>query len=100
MKFLSQFDEFGENMGFPKMQDYFQKEPYPGKEKIVEYLKNGTKTFAGLGILKDVYTGEQIPIEQCGMTDGEYSWISDLYYYVEQYNLKLPEEFNEKVLKS
>ena len=33
------------------------------------------------------------------MTDGEYSWLSDLAYYVEKYNLRLPEEFEGKVLK-
>lgn len=97
-KYLCKFDEFDKGMGFHKMSDYFSDTPYDGQSEIVEYLKNGKKTYAAPGIEKDVFTGERIPVEMCGMTDGEYSWCGSLYYYVEKYNLRLPDDFSRKVL--
>lgn len=98
-KFLCMYDEFGKGMGLPKMSEFFLDMPYKGKEAVVNYLKNGRKTYAAPGTATDVYTGEVIPIEKCGMTDGEYSWSSSLYHYVEKYNLMLPKEFILKVLQ-
>lgn len=94
---LIQFDEFGPGMGFPSMKDCFASAPFVGKDKIVEYLSNGKKTFSAASFDKDVFTGERIPGEKCGMTDGEYSWISSLAYYVDKYNLRLPAAFENKV---
>lgn len=31
--------------------------------------------------------------------DGEYAWRSDIIYYVEKYNMRLEEDFVNKVLK-
>jgi len=33
------------------------------------------------------------------MNDGKYTWRSDVIYYFEKYNLKLPDEFVKEVLK-
>ena len=49
---------------------------------------------------EDVITHERLPGEAGLRTDGEYSWNANLYYYVEKYNLKLPEKFVDKVLDS
>ena len=32
------------------------------------------------------------------LTDGEYIWKNDLPYYVDKYNIKLPQSFIEKVI--
>lgn len=96
--YINKFDEFGPGMGFPKMSEYFEEKPYDGIEKIINYLQNGKKTYVSVRKSKDVYSGEIIPIELCGMTDGEYSWISSLCYYVKKYNLRLPKDFEKKVL--
>ncbi len=85
-------------MGFPSMRDYFEPAPYEGIEKIINYLANGKPTFATAGHPIDCFTGEKIGGFENGMTDGEYSWISSLAYYVKTYNLRLPEEFENKVL--
>ncbi|MDO4490722.1 MAG: hypothetical protein Q4B85_06630 [Lachnospiraceae bacterium] len=98
MKSLCQFEEYGKGMGFPSIKSMFSAEPYYGKEKVVEYLKNGRKTFSATSVPYDFFTGDRIPIEKCGMTDGEYSWMSSLYYYVEKYNLKMPADFMKKVI--
>lgn len=49
---------------------------------------------------KDVITGESIKMECLGMNDGEYTWFNILAYYVKKYNLRLPEEFERKILNS
>jgi len=97
---LIQFDEFGPGMGLPSIKDSFSKAPYAGKEKVIAYLSKGRKTYVATSYSRDVFTGEMIPGERCGMTDGEYSWNSALAYYVERYNLRLPLEFEEKALRA
>ena len=100
MKYLNLYDEFGKGMNLPSMRDSFEEKPYKGQDKIVAYLKNGKKTFARTELPTDKFTGEKIPMESCGMTDGEYSWNSTLAYYVKKYNLRLIKEFEEKVLNA
>ena len=98
MKSLIQYEEYGPNMGFPSMTTYFEAEPYPNIEKIIYYLENGTKTYVRAGLGKDFFTGERFGTEYVGMTDGEYSWNTSLVYYVKKYNLRLPMEFENKVV--
>ncbi len=95
---LIQYDEFGRGMGFPSMKDFFSQQPFKGKDKIIRYLKNGKTTYAQTKLAVDVFTGERIPVESMGMTDGKYSWHSTLPYYVESYNLRLISEFEDYVL--
>ncbi len=95
---LIQYDEFGPNMGFDSMRKHFAEVPYEGIEKIVDYLEAGKKTYAKAARAIDVFSGDPINTEYVGMTDGEYSWNSVLPYYVEKYNLRLPEQFEKKVL--
>lgn len=96
---IIQFEEFGPGMGLPSMKDSFANAPYSGKDKVINYLKNGKKTYSATSYGRDVFTGEVIPGERCGMTDGEYSWNSSLAYYVEKYNLRLPQAFEMKAIK-
>lgn len=98
MKSLIMYDEFGPGMGFKSMKESFSKEPYYGKDKILNYLKNGEKTYARAACAKDIFTGAPIGGEYVGMTDGEYTWNSILIYYVETYNLHLIKDFEEKVI--
>lgn len=98
--FLCSFTEYGSDNGV-SMRDRFQEKPYPGQDKIVSYLRhNGTATAAQAGPSRDRFTGERIPGERgiVFFDDGEYTWLSDLAYHVEKYNLRLPKEFEEHVL--
>ena len=97
---INMYDEFGPNMGLPHMSDFFEAKPYEGMDKIIDYLNSGRPTFASTKIAKDVYTGDRIPVEYCGMTDGVYSWMSVLPYYVKKYNLRLAKEFENHVLNN
>ena len=98
-KCLFKFNEYGPGMGYPSMKDSMNSEPYFGMEKIIAYLQKGKKTYAAAGRAQDFFTGDLIPGEYCGMTDGEYSWVSSLPYYVEKYHLRLNREFEDKVLR-
>ena len=100
-KFLCLFKEYGD-IDAPSMKEFFEPEPYQNMEKIAQYLENGEPTFARTNIPYDFFTGERLPQSRhgwsYGMTDGEYSWMNTLPYYVRKYNLRLPLEFEKKVL--
>lgn len=98
--FLCNYTEYGSDNGV-SIRDRIQKEPYYGKEKIVSYLKNnGKATAATAAVSKDRLTHERIRGEHglVHYSDGVFTWISDLAYHVEKYNLRLPKEFEEHVL--
>ena len=45
-----------------------------------------------------MFTGELIAVRLEVLTDGAYSWDTALSYYVKKNNLRLPGEFEDKVL--
>ncbi len=98
MEILNKYEEFGPGMGFPSMKDFFQSEKYENQDKIVHYLKTGKPTMVQTMLPKDVFTGEPLDFEMTFVNDGVYSWCSDLAYYVEKYNLRLPDEFIKHAL--
>ena len=55
--------------------------------------------FDAPGRALDVISGEKIDRTLCMYNDGEYAWRSDIIYYVEKYNMRLEEDFVNKVLK-
>ena len=99
MKILNQYEEFGPGMGFPSMKEFFQSGKYENQDKIVRYLRTGEPVMVQTMLPRDVFTGEPLGIEKVFINDGEYIWSSDLAYYVEKYNLLLPDEFIKHVLK-
>ena len=93
------YEELAPGHDFPLMKDCMEKKPYPHKEAIIKYLRNGTVEFARLSRAKDVFSGEYIPFEILGMTDGKYFWSNILAWYVDKYNVRLPKEFEAHILK-
>ncbi len=94
---LQNFKEFGVPNA-PSFLEKCEKAPYKGQEKIVEFLKNkGEVGAAAAGISVDVLTGEAIPGERVIKHSDKFGWLSDLAYYVEKYNLRLPKEFEDYV---
>ena len=101
MKSLLLYREFtGEDPQYPSLRDSFSPAAYAGQEKIAAYLRRGRVTLCAPAVTVDALTGERIEGRMCLMTDGEYSWNNALAYYVEKYNLRLPVEFEEKVLSA
>jgi len=80
------------------IQDLISDEPIAGKSKVLSYLKSRPVSAAAPAVLIDVITGESIQSALTSHNDGVYWWRSDVIYYFEEYNLKLPDEFIEHVL--
>lgn len=101
MPFLDQYEELNPGNGFPKMRDHISDIPYSTKPYILEHLKSGTGHIATAARIYDCYTGE--PVQGYGflihMNDGEYFWTNKLIYYIDRYNLRLPADIEENILK-
>ena len=79
--------------------DYLESEPYQHQDKIIHFLTNGKVEFAQLSRDRDIFTGKRIPVEVLVMSSGEYFWPNILAWYVEEYNLRMPEEFERYILE-
>ncbi len=77
----------------------FCKEKYKGQDEVLEYMKSGVVYGAKAEVLHDVFSNASIPYESLVLTDGNYKWSTELMYYVEQYNLRVPNELIELALK-
>lgn len=73
-------------------------DPVDSKQKILEYLKSGDVHSVAPGFAKDVFTGDKINGSLMILTDGMFAWRSDTAYYVEKYNIALPEKFIKHIL--
>jgi hypothetical protein len=69
------------------------------KEKVVKYLKEGKELAIAPSITRDILDPNVRLPRLSLMGDGEYEWRSDIAYYVEKYDLELPQEFIEHVLE-
>ena len=96
---MTEWKEFN-SLSEKSMKDDFSDSPSPMKEKIIAYLNNGKLLFASPSRAYDVFTGERISKTNCILSDGEYSWASSLIYYIQKYNLRIPKEFEEKILNT
>lgn len=99
MIILGKYDELTPGMGFPSIIPHLNKEPYEGKETILNYLNNGRVHIVTASRFIDVFTNKRVNRELVHMNDGEYFWTSKIPYYVEKYNLRLPEDFEKHVLE-
>ena len=92
------FREFCKDNEDPSIHDYMEKSPYPNQEKIANFLRNGKVEIARMSRDRDIFSGERIPYEAGVMSDGDYFWPNILAWYVEKYNLRMPEEFEQYIL--
>lgn len=94
------YAELEPGRNFPRMRDSFEKAAYPRKNDILHFLRNGTVEFARASRAKDVFSGDLIPSEVLIMHDGDFYWSNTLAWYVEKYNLRLPNDFERHILKN
>lgn len=97
---IGKYAEFAPDMGFPSIKDHFQKEPYKSKAAVLKYLNSGNVHMVSASKIVDVFSGENTNIELVFMNDGKYSWSSKIPYYVDKYNLRLPEDFEKHILNN
>ncbi len=98
MTIIGQIQETDGN-NFPSLKELVGLETQE-KKRILSYLRSGTVVSAAPGIMKDVLNGEPTGREMLVYSDGQYAWKSDVIYYVEKYNMRLPEEFIDHIMTS
>ena len=69
------------------------------KEIILRYMKKIKPSSSSPAIVKDVITGEKLSIPLECSNDGVFAWRSDVLYYFEKYDLRLPNDFIQYVLE-
>lgn len=91
---IGMYAETHDDPNLPKLSDAISDTAPPYKEKALAYLRDPKKVSAfAPGIAHDALTGEAIPGYFSCSTDGVYEWRSDLPYYLEKYNVSLPDDF-------
>jgi len=87
----------------PSMKEFMEKRPWKNQEKILDYMRSGhvlgitmganlTDWFDRAYKANPVIHGE-VEGGTTPMGDGEWFWYAGLIYFVEKYNVRLPEEF-------
>lgn len=100
MQFIG-YNELNNRKGYPSMAASFERNPYPNKDKIVRFLKSGGEVECARASRDvDVFSGERIPDEVLVMSAGEFMWSNILSWYVDKYNLRLPKNFEDFILKN
>lgn len=78
----------------PSINDYFSGLNSEDEESIINYINSGEVFIASPGMVYDIFDkSKRIDGGPYFLTDGEYVWLKELAYYIEQYRIKLPEEF-------
>jgi hypothetical protein len=99
-KIVGLYKEFyGSNNNYPSILNNLSISPSEFKYILLDYLSTGESIAKAPAVLVDHVTGvklENIELEM--LTDGEWQWRSDLFYYVEKYNLRIDEEFLTHIL--
>ena len=93
------YAELNPGRDFPSIKATLSKEAYAHKNNIVQFLQNGEIELVRMSRAKDVFTGETIPYEVAVMHDGDFWWSSEIAWYVEKYNLRLPKDFEKHILE-
>ena len=106
-KFIGRYQEFYSDRvdrkyveSLPKLADQIVDAPIEHKDEIISYLNGGKVGLASSAFSHDVFTGEQLRVREQTRHDGVYEWGEDLAYYVEKYNIRLPQDFVDHILAS
>lgn len=97
MIIIGQTCEVYKDNKYPSIKDLINK-PIKEKEKVIEYMKKCRIEAASPAIVTDLIDSKNRITELYSMTDGKYAWRSDVIYYVEKYDMELPEDFIQHVL--
>lgn len=97
MIIIGQTCELDKDSKYPSIKELINK-PVKEKEKVIEYMKKCKVVAIAPAIVRDLINPNNKINELCLMTDGKYEWRSDIIYYVEKYDMELPEEFIQHIL--
>lgn len=99
MEFFGFFREQSNSMGSPvSIQDFVGGAVSHEAASIATYLRSGTVVLEAEELVRDVLSPEQPVIGQLALlTDGDWTWPSDLAHYVESYGLRPPDRFVDRM---
>ena len=102
LKKIGFFKELDHGLGDGEsLKDNILDRPQAYEDKIINYLKNGIIYCNSPGLIMDALDENDKVIGNLNiLTDVEWLWTSDLSYYVEQYHVKVNEDFVEHMKKS
>ncbi len=78
----------------------FKEEKTNLKNEVIDYMEKGVYALSRQGFMYDVLS-ETTEIAGSGslMTDGEWVWPDTATYYIEKYDLKIPEDFLQSLIE-
>ena len=95
---IGQTREIYKDDKYPSIKELINR-PIREKKKVIEYMKKCKIMAVAPAIVTDLVNPEIKFTELFLMSDGKYEWRSDVIYYVEKYDMELPEEFVQHVLQ-
>ena len=90
--------EYGSE-SLPSIKELVSDTPDPAKDIILSYLRTNL-ILASPGIVKDLFNTNETIGSGDIFSDGKYAWSDFLSSYVEKYNIVLPIEFRNHILKN
>lgn len=81
------------------VRDFITDEELYDKAKVIAYLKSQKRVAGCPRAAIDCLTGAEIAPSYSVFTDGEYDWCDFLIYHIEKYNIVLPQDFIEHIMK-
>ena len=81
------------------VKDYVADKETYDKSTVIAYLRSQKRVSSCPRAAIDCVTGEQISASYSVFTDGEYDWCDFLIYHIEKYNVRLPQDFIEHIMK-
>ena len=85
-----------EYQDYPSARDFIGEHTYPGQQKIIEYLQQGSPMpWITPGVSECRICG--FSNRSRDLSDGKYMWPEGLAHYLQEHNLRLPQEFEDHV---
>lgn len=100
MREITEYMEFNGKIGALIMSSDAPKVKCKEKDRIVDYLKSFEPDAVSAGRVYDSISNEYTDITNVSFCDNEFYWDSAVIYNFEKYDMKLNDEFVEKVLST
>ncbi len=95
LRSVGRFRELGYGETAPSLVAARGKRAPRNKAEVVRYLRGAKMQAFSPGVERDVFDETKLADSPSIRTDGVYSWPELIGYYVEKYDIELPEDFEE-----
>ncbi len=95
LEYVGNFIEFGydDHPDAPSLADFRGKRKPEHKAEVVAYLRAAPTLIMSPGYDEDLFDPKTLAGSRSVVTDGVYAWPRLLAYYVEKYDVRLPDKF-------